>query len=305
MAGIHDGLLMEPVEEGGGLCIQESRMQEATGAEDAIQIYLKEIGKVPLLTGKEELELSKLIKAGDNKAKQKMVEANLRLVVSIAKRYVGTGVPLLDLIQDGNIGLMKAVDKFDYTKGFKFSTYATWWIRQAITRGITDTGRTIRVPVHIVEMINKTLRTKSTLLQEYGREPTLEEVAEQLDVPVVRLREAIEISRVPVSLDTPIGEEDSGAMGDYIEDDHAVSPQESAAYLMLQEAVARALDHLTEREEHVIRLRYGLDDGNPRTLEEVGKRYSVTRERIRQIESKALKRLRRRDLSDKLKDFLY
>ena len=305
MVGIHDGLLMEPMEEGVGLCIQESRMQEATGAEDSIQIYLKEIGKVPLLTGKEELELSKLIKAGDNKAKQKMVEANLRLVVSIAKRYVGTGVPLLDLIQDGNIGLMRAVDKFDYTKGFKFSTYATWWIRQAITRGITDTGRTIRVPVHMVEVINKTLRTKSTLLQEYGREPTLEEVAEQLDVPVVRLREAIEISRVPVSLDTPIGEEDSGAMGDYIEDDHAVSPQESAAYLMLQEAVARALDHLTEREEHVIRLRYGLDDGNPRTLEEVGKRYSVTRERIRQIESKALKRLRRRDLSDKLKDFLY
>ena len=299
-----DELMIEQLEANDVIYLQDMDEQESISTVDALQAYLKEIGNVPLLTRKEEMRLSKLIKDGDNIAKQKIIEANLRLVVSIAKKYSGMGIPFLDLIQDGNIGLMKAVDKYDYTKGYKFSTYATWWIRQAITRGIADTGRTIRVPVHMVDMINKALRTKRTLLQEYGREPTDEEVAEQLGISVDKMQEIINVSRVPLSLDTPIGDTESIPLEDFIKDDQMPSTQESVTYLMLQEAVASALDHLTEREQEVIRLRFGLDNGTPKTLEEVGKRYSVTRERVRQIESKALNRLRHRNISIKLRDFL-
>lgn len=284
--------------------IDDVDVLEGVSTEDPVRMYLKEIGNVPLLTSDEEVELAKRVEQGDEEAKKKLTEANLRLVVSIAKKYVGRGMPFLDLIQEGNMGLMKAVDKFDYTKGYKFSTYATWWIRQAITRGIADTGRTIRVPVHMVETINKTLRMTRTLLQELGREPTPEEVAERLNVPVSRVREVLKISRDPVSLDTPIGEEDDSHLGDFIEDDTALSPADSAAFSMLREELSTALESLTERERQVVRLRFGLEDGRARTLEEVGKEFNVTRERIRQIEAKALRKLRHPSRSKRLKDFL-
>ena len=284
--------------------VEEVDVLEGVSTEDPVRMYLKEIGNVPLLTSEQEVELAKRVEAGDEEAKKALTEANLRLVVSIAKKYVGRGMPFLDLIQEGNMGLMKAVDKFDYTKGYKFSTYATWWIRQAITRGIADTGRTIRVPVHMVETINKTLRMTRQLLQELGREPTPEEVAERLSVPVSRVREVLKISRDPVSLDTPIGEEDDSHLGDFIEDDTALSPADSATFSMLREELANALESLTERERQVVKLRFGLDDGRARTLEEVGREFNVTRERIRQIEAKALRKLRHPSRSKRLKDFL-
>ena len=284
--------------------IDDVDVLEGVSTEDPVRMYLKEIGNVPLLTTEQEVELAKRVEAGDEEAKKQLTEANLRLVVSIAKKYVGRGMPFLDLIQEGNMGLMKAVDKFDYTKGYKFSTYATWWIRQAITRGIADTGRTIRVPVHMVETISKTLRMTRTLLQELGREPTPEEVAERLNVSVSRVREVLKISRDPVSLDTPIGEEDDSHLGDFIEDDSALSPADSAAFSMLRAELATALESLTDRERQVVKLRFGLEDGRARTLEEVGKEFNVTRERIRQIEAKALRKLRHPSRSKRLKDFL-
>ena len=284
--------------------IDDVDVLEGVSTEDPVRMYLKEIGNVPLLTTEQEVELAKRVEAGDEEAKKQLTEANLRLVVSIAKKYVGRGMPFLDLIQEGNMGLMKAVDKFDYTKGYKFSTYATWWIRQAITRGIADTGRTIRVPVHMVETINKTLRMTRTLLQELGREPTPEEVAERSNVSVSRVREVLKISRDPVSLDTPIGEEDDSHLGDFIEDDSALSPADSAAFSMLRAELATALESLTDRERQVVKLRFGLEDGRARTLEEVGKEFNVTRERIRQIEAKALRKLRHPSRSKRLKDFL-
>ena len=284
--------------------IDDVDVLEGVSTEDPVRMYLKEIGNVPLLTTEQEVELAKRVEAGDEEAKKQLTEANLRLVVSIAKKYVGRGMPFLDLIQEGNMGLMKAVDKFDYTKGYKFSTYATWWIRQAITRGIADTGRTIRVPVHMVETINKTLRMTRTLLQELGREPTPEEVAERLNVSVSRVREVLKISRDPVSLDTPIGEEDDSHLGDFIEDDSALSPADSAAFSMLRAELATARESLTDRERQVVKLRFGLEDGRARTLEEVGKEFNVTRERIRQIEAKALRKLRHPSRSKRLKDFL-
>ena len=284
--------------------IDDVDVLEGVSTEDPVRMYLKEIGNVPLLTTEQEVELAKRVEAGDEEAKKQLTEANLRLVVSIAKKYVGRGMPFLNLIQEGNMGLMKAVDKFDYTKGYKFSTYATWWIRQAITRGIADTGRTIRVPVHMVETINKTLRMTRTLLQELGREPTPEEVAERLNVSVSRVREVLKISRDPVSLDTPIGEEDDSHLGDFIEDDSALSPADSAAFSMLRAELSTALESLTERERQVVKLRFGLEDGRARTLEEVGKEFNVTRERIRQIEAKALRKLRHPSRSKRLKDFL-
>ena len=284
--------------------IDDVDVLEGVSTEDPVRMYLKEIGNVPLLTTEQEVELAKRVEAGDEEAKKQLTEANLRLVVSIAKKYVGRGMPFLDLIQEGNMGLMKAVDKFDYTKGYKFSTYATWWIRQAITRGIADTGRTIRVPVHMVETINKTLRMTRTLLQELGREPTPEEVAERLNVSVSRVREVLKISRDPVARDTPIGEEDDSHLGDFIEDDSALSPADSAAFSMLRAELATALESLTDRERQVVKLRFGLEDGRARTLEEVGKEFNVTRERIRQIEAKALRKLRHPSRSKRLKDFL-
>ena len=284
--------------------IDDVDVLEGVSTEDPVRMYLKEIGNVPLLSTEEEIELAKKVEEGDEAAKKKLTEANLRLVVSIAKKYVGRGMPFLDLIQEGNMGLMKAVDKFDYSKGYKFSTYATWWIRQAITRGIADTGRTIRVPVHMVETINKTLRMTRTLLQELGREPTPEEVAERLNVPVSRVREVLKISRDPVSLDTPIGEEDDSHLGDFIEDDSALSPADSAAFSMLREELNTALESLTDRERQEVELRFGLRDGRARTLEEVGREFNVTRERIRQIEAKALRKLRHPSRSKRLKDFL-
>ena len=283
---------------------ETSEVLEGVSTEDPVRMYLKEIGNVPLLTSEQEVELARRVEEGDPEAKKALTEANLRLVVSIAKKYVGRGMPFLDLIQEGNMGLMKAVDKFDYTKGYKFSTYATWWIRQAITRGIADTGRTIRVPVHMVETINKTLRMTRQLLQELGREPTPEEVAEKLGVPASRVREVLKISRDPVSLDTPIGEEDDSHLGDFIEDDTALSPADSATFSMLKEELSNALESLTERERQVVKLRFGLEDGRARTLEEVGKEFNVTRERIRQIEAKALRKLRHPSRSKRLKDVL-
>lgn len=277
---------------------------EGIGLDDPVRMYLKEIGRVPLLTAEEEVELSKLIEAGDESAKRRLAEANLRLVVSIAKRYVGRGMLFLDLIQEGNLGLLKAVDKFDYRKGFKFSTYATWWIRQAITRAIADQARTIRIPVHMVETINKLIRISRQLLQELGREPTPEEIAEQMELPVERVREIMKIAQEPVSLETPIGEEEDSHLGDFIEDQEAPAPAEAASFLLLKEQLEDVLDTLTSREERVLRLRFGLDDGRPRTLEEVGQVFGVTRERIRQIEAKALRKLRHPSRSKKLKDFL-
>ena len=277
---------------------------EGIGVDDPVRMYLKEIGKVPLLSPDEEIELAKKIELGDEEAKKKLAESNLRLVVSIAKRYAGRGMQLLDLIQEGNLGLIKAVEKFDYRKGYKFSTYATWWIRQAITRAIADQARTIRIPVHMVETINKLIRVSRQLLQELGREPTPEEIAEEMDMPVDRVREILKISQEPVSLETPIGEEEDSHLGDFIPDDDAPAPAEAAAFTMLKEQLINVLDTLTPREEKVLRLRFGLDDGRARTLEEVGKEFNVTRERIRQIEAKALRKLRHPSRSKKLKDYL-
>lgn len=272
--------------------------------EDPVRMYLKEIGKVPLLSADEEVELAKRMAEGDEDAKKRLAEANLRLVVSIAKRYVGRGMLFLDLIQEGNLGLIKAVEKFDYHKGFKFSTYATWWIRQAITRAIADQARTIRIPVHMVETINKLIRVSRQLLQELGREPTPEEIAAQLDMPVERVREILKISQEPVSLETPIGEEEDSHLGDFIQDDNVPVPAEAAAQTLLKEQLDEVLDTLTEREQKVLRLRFGMDDGRARTLEEVGKEFDVTRERIRQIEAKALRKLRHPSRSRKLRDYL-
>ncbi len=272
--------------------------------EDHVKIYLKEIGRVPLLTPEEEIELAVRIAEDDPKAKQRLAEANLRLVVSIAKRYVGRGMQFLDLIQEGNLGLIKAVDKFDYTKGFKFSTYATWWIRQAITRAIADQARTIRIPVHMVETINKVKKTNSQLLHENGRDPSAEEIAVKLNLPTEKVREILRVAQEPVSLETPIGEEEDSHLGDFIPDEDVLAPQDAASMLLLKEQLAAVLKTLTPREEKVLSLRFGLVDGHPRTLEEVGKEFDVTRERIRQIEAKALRKLRHPSRSKKLKDFL-
>lgn len=277
---------------------------DTVGVDDPVRMYLKEIGKVPLLTSDQEVELAKRIADGDEEAKKQLSEANLRLVVSIAKRYVGRGMQFLDLIQEGNLGLIKAVEKFDYTKGYKFSTYATWWIRQAITRAIADQARTIRIPVHMVETINRLLRTQRQLVQDLGREPTVEELAEELKLPVSRVREIQKISQEPVSLETPIGEEDDSHLGDFIQDDHMPVPMDAAAATLLREQLAEVMSSLTEREQRVLRLRFGMDDGKARTLEEVGKEFDVTRERIRQIEAKALRKLRHPSRSRKLKDYL-
>lgn len=277
---------------------------EGISTEDPVRMYLKEIGKVPLLSAEEEIELARRMEEGDVEAKKKLAEANLRLVVSIAKRYVGRGMQFLDLIQEGNLGLIKAVEKFDYGKGFKFSTYATWWIRQAITRAIADQARTIRIPVHMVETINKLIRVQRQLLQELGREPYPEEIAEEMNMPVERVREIQKISQEPVSLETPIGEEEDSHLGDFIQDDNIPMPAEAAAFTLLKEQLVDVLGTLTDREQKVLRLRFGLDDGRARTLEEVGKEFQVTRERIRQIEAKALRKLRHPSRSRKLKDYL-
>jgi RNA polymerase primary sigma factor len=277
---------------------------EGIAIDDPVRMYLKEIGKVPLLSPDEEISLANRIEEGDPAAKKKLAEANLRLVVSIAKRYVGRGMLFLDLIQEGNLGLIKAVEKFDFRKGFKFSTYATWWIRQAITRAIADQARTIRIPVHMVETINKLIRVSRQLLQELGREPAPEEVAKIMEMPVDKVREIMKIAQEPVSLETPIGEEEDSHLGDFIPDDDAPAPAEAAAFTMLKEQLINVLDTLTPREEKVLRLRFGLDDGRARTLEEVGKEFNVTRERIRQIEAKALRKLRHPSRSKKLKDYL-
>ncbi len=272
--------------------------------EDPVRMYLKEIGKVPLLSAEEEIELAKRMELGDQEAKKRLAEANLRLVVSIAKRYVGRGMLFLDLIQEGNLGLIKAVEKFDYRKGYKFSTYATWWIRQAITRAIADQARTIRIPVHMVETINKLIRVSRQLLQELGREPTPEEISEEMNMPVERVREILKISQEPVSLETPIGEEEDSHLGDFIQDDNVPVPADAAAFTLLKEQLQEVLGTLTEREQKVLTLRFGLEDGRARTLEEVGKEVNVTRERIRQIEAKALRKLRHPSRSRKLKDYL-
>ena len=277
---------------------------DGVSIEDPVRMYLKEIGKVPLLSAEEEIELAKRMELGDQEAKKRLAEANLRLVVSIAKRYVGRGMLFLDLIQEGNLGLIKAVEKFDYRKGYKFSTYATWWIRQAITRAIADQARTIRIPVHMVETINKLIRVSRQLLQELGREPTPEEIAAELDMPVERVREILKISQEPVSLETPIGEEEDSHLGDFIQDDNVPVPADAATFTLLKEQLEEVLGTLTEREQKVLILRFGLEDGRARTLEEVGKEFNVTRERIRQIEAKALRKLRHPSRSRKLKDYL-
>ena len=277
---------------------------DGVSIEDPVRMYLKEIGKVPLLSAEEEIELAKRMELGDQEAKKRLAEANLRLVVSIAKRYVGRGMLFLDLIQEGNLGLIKAVEKFDYRKGYKFSTYATWWIRQAITRAIADQARTIRIPVHMVETTNKLIRVSRQLLQELGREPTPEEIAEEMNMPVERVREILKISQEPVSLETPIGEEEDSHLGDFIQDDNVPVPADAAAFTLLKEQLQEVLGTLTEREQKVLTLRFGLEDGRARTLEEVGKEFNVTRERIRQIEAKALRKLRHPSRSRKLKDYL-
>lgn len=282
----------------------DASLPKNIAVEDPVRMYLKEIGKVPLLSADEEIELAKKMEQGDEEAKKKLCEANLRLVVSIAKKYVGRGMLFLDLIQEGNLGLIKAVDKFDWRKGYKFSTYATWWIRQAITRSIADQARTIRIPVHMVETINKLIRINRQLLQEYGREPSPEEIAKEMEIPEEKVREIMKIAQEPVSLETPIGEEEDSHLGDFIEDENVPAPAEAAAFSMLKEQLFDVLSTLSEREQKVLRLRFGLDDGRPRTLEEVGKEFDVTRERIRQIEAKALRRLRQPTRYKKLKDYL-
>ncbi len=282
----------------------EASLPKGITVDDPVRMYLKEIGKVPLLSADEEIELAKRMENGDDEAKKKLCEANLRLVVSIAKRYVGRGMLFLDLIQEGNLGLIKAVDKFDWRKGYKFSTYATWWIRQAITRSIADQARTIRIPVHMVETINKLIRVSRQLLQEYGREPTPEEIAAEMSISEEKVREILKIAQEPVSLETPIGEEEDSHLGDFIPDEEVPAPAEAAAFSMLKEQLIEVLDTLTEREQKVLKLRFGLDDGRARTLEEVGKQFDVTRERIRQIEAKALRKLRHPSRSKKLKDYL-
>ncbi|MBQ8317559.1 MAG: RNA polymerase sigma factor RpoD [Lachnospiraceae bacterium] len=284
--------------------IDLNNMADGVSTDDPVRMYLKEIGKVPLLSADEETELARRMEEGDEEAKKKLAEANLRLVVSIAKRYVGRGMLFLDLIQEGNLGLIKAVEKFDYSKGYKFSTYATWWIRQAITRAIADQARTIRIPVHMVETINKLVRVQRQLLQELGREATPEEIAEKMDISVERVREIQKISQEPVSLETPIGEEEDSHLGDFLPDENVPVPDEAAAFTMLREQLDEVLGTLTEREQRVLKLRFGLDDGKARTLEEVGKEFKVTRERIRQIEAKALRKLRHPSRSRKLRDFL-
>lgn len=302
-ADIDDLILAEEEEEVDMQKIDLS-VPDGISIEDPVRMYLKEIGKVPLLSAEEEIDLARRMSEGDESAKKRLAEANLRLVVSIAKRYVGRGMLFLDLIQEGNLGLIKAVEKFDYQKGFKFSTYATWWIRQAITRAIADQARTIRIPVHMVETINKLIRVSRQLLQELGREPLPEEIAKELDMPVDRVREILKISQEPVSLETPIGEEEDSHLGDFIQDDNVPVPAEAAAATLLKEQLNEVLDTLTDREQKVLRLRFGMNDGRARTLEEVGKEFDVTRERIRQIEAKALRKLRHPSRSRKLRDYL-
>ncbi len=302
---VDDDMLLE-VEEEEEIEVEKVDLSVPDGVsiEDPVRMYLKEIGKVPLLSAEEEIELAKRMELGDQEAKKRLAEANLRLVVSIAKRYVGRGMLFLDLIQEGNLGLIKAVEKFDYRKGYKFSTYATWWIRQAITRAIADQARTIRIPVHMVETINKLIRVSRQLLQELGREPTPEEIAAEMNMPVERVREILKISQEPVSLETPIGEEEDSHLGDFIQDDNVPVPADAAAFTLLKEQLEEVLGTLTEREQKVLTLRFGLEDGRARTLEEVGKEFNVTRERIRQIEAKALRKLRHPSRSRKLKDYL-
>ena len=299
-----DDIILDGTEEEIDLEKIDLSVPEGISIEDPVRMYLKEIGKVPLLSAEEEIELAKKMEAGDQEAKKRLAEANLRLVVSIAKRYLGIGMLFLDLIQEGNLGLIKAVEKFDCSKGFKFSTYATWWIRQAITRAIADQARTIRIPVHMVETINKLIRVQRQLLQELGREPFPEEIAKAMDIPVERVREIQKISQEPVSLETPIGEEEDSHLGDFIQDDNVPVPADEAAFTLLKEQLTEVLSTLTEREQKVLRLRFGLDDGRARTLEEVGREFNVTRERIRQIEAKALRKLRHPSRSRKLKDYL-
>lgn len=300
-----DEILLEDLEEDVDVEKIDISIPDGISIEDPVRMYLKEIGKVPLLSAEEEIELAQKMEEGDEQAKKKLAEANLRLVVSIAKRYVGRGMLFLDLIQEGNLGLIKAVEKFDYRKGYKFSTYATWWIRQAITRAIADQARTIRIPVHMVETINKLIRVSRQLLQELGREPQPEEIAEVMDIPVERVREILKISQEPVSLETPIGEEEDSHLGDFIQDDNVPVPADAAAFTLLKEQLVEVLDTLTDREKKVLTLRFGLEDGRARTLEEVGKEFNVTRERIRQIEAKALRKLRHPSRSRKLKDYIY
>jgi len=299
-----DDLILAEEEEGVDMEKIDLSVPDGISIEDPVRMYLKEIGKVPLLSAEEEIDLARRMSEGDESAKKRLAEANLRLVVSIAKRYVGRGMLFLDLIQEGNLGLIKAVEKFDYQKGFKFSTYATWWIRQAITRAIADQARTIRIPVHMVETINKLIRVSRQLLQELGREPLPEEIAKELDMPVDRVREILKISQEPVSLETPIGEEEDSHLGDFIQDDNVPVPAEAAAATLLKEQLNEVLDTLTDREQKVLRLRFGMNDGRARTLEEVGKEFDVTRERIRQIEAKALRKLRHPSRSRKLRDYL-
>lgn len=294
----------EDIEDEKEISKEALSVPEGINVDDPVRMYLKEIGRIDLLNREEEVMLAKRMEDGDEEAKKKLAEANLRLVVSIAKKYVGRGMLFLDLIQEGNLGLMKAVDKFDYEKGFKFSTYATWWIRQAITRSIADQARTIRIPVHMVETINKLVRVQRQLVQDLGRDPMPEEIAEQMDMDVDRVREIMKIAQEPVSLETPIGEEEDSHLGDFIPDEEALAPADAATFTMLREQLIEALDTLTPREQNVLRLRFGLDDGRARTLEEVGKKFEVTRERIRQIEAKALRKLKHPSRSKKLKDFL-
>ncbi|WP_246213118.1 RNA polymerase sigma factor RpoD [Aminipila butyrica] len=300
----NDDVEIIPASEDSSEIDLEATLPKGIAVDDPVRMYLKEIGKVPLLSADEEIELAKKMEQGDEEAKKRLCEANLRLVVSIAKRYVGRGMLFLDLIQEGNLGLIKAVDKFDWRKGYKFSTYATWWIRQAITRSIADQARTIRIPVHMVETINKLIRISRQLLQEYGREPSPEEIAKEMDISEEKVREILKIAQEPVSLETPIGEEEDSHLGDFIPDDDVPAPAEAAAFSMLKEQLVEVLDTLTDREQKVLKLRFGLEDGRARTLEEVGKRFDVTRERIRQIEAKALRKLRHPSRSKKLKDYL-